>query len=155
MARPAPTPEEKAEQFFSKFKPLPSGCWEWIANKAPSGYGQFRKNTHKNMRAHRFSYEFFRGPIPDGLVIDHLCLKKDCVNPCHLEVVTVKENTLRGIAVNGHINAMKTHCKQGHEYTPENTLKKINNRNGSIGRGCRACRDKSNAARYPNAKRNK
>lgn len=153
MARPAPTQDEKAEQFFSKFvADAQTGCWLWTANKSKSGYGQFRKTTGINMRAHRYSYEFFRGKIPEGLVIDHLCMVKNCVNPCHLEVVTIKENTNRAIKVNGHVNAMKTHCKQGHPYSPENTIPKM--WQGVVqGRGCRTCRDAANARRYPNAKR--
>ena len=67
-------------------------CWEWRAFIRPNGYGQFNKNEY----AHRVSYEEFVGPIPEGLVIDHLCRNRSCINPEHLEPVTQHENLLRG-----------------------------------------------------------
>jgi hypothetical protein len=71
------------------------------------------------------------GKIPEGLQIDHLCRVRECANPAHLEAVTCRENLLRGDTVTAH-NANKTHCVNGHEYTPENT---------AITRdGCRRCR---------------
>ena len=71
----------------------------------------------KQTYAHRFSYEFYKGKIPDGFQIDHLCRKRDCVNPDHLEAVTQKENINRGL-VNTSKNSF---CKNGHEFTSKNT----------------------------------
>lgn len=104
-----------------------NGCWEWIgANQY--GYGRFRKlvpttgkATHQVL-AHRWSYENLVGEIPEGLDLDHLCRNRICVNPEHLEPVTNEENIRRGFGI-GMINAGKTRCAQGHEYTEENTYR--------------------------------
>lgn len=84
--------------------------------------------------AHRHAYEKEYGPIPDGLVIDHLCRVGLCVNPLHLEAVTNKENILRGYGAPA-VNARKTHCHKGHEFSEENTHISPQNR-----RICKACR---------------
>ena len=89
-------------------------CWLWTASLKPNGYSQFNYNG-KNRSGHRVAYELAVGPIPDGLTIDHLCRVRRCVNPCHLEVVTGRENQRRGFAA-------RTHCPSGHEFTVENTL---------------------------------
>jgi hypothetical protein len=90
-----------------------SGCWEWTGPKHHNGYGACSK-TLGTKRAHRATYQLLVGDIPEGLVIDHLCRVRNCVNPAHMEPVTDYENRLRG-------NAVITHCPQGHEYTPDNT----------------------------------
>ncbi len=102
-----------------------SGCWIWMGGISPDGYsnGMYRK-----------SYLHFRGEIPKGLHLDHLCRVRCCVNPWHLEAVTCHENILRGVGATA-INARKTHCKYGHEFTPENT--EIVAR----GRHCRQCKN--------------
>src|SRR5688572_16860021 len=71
------------------------GCWLWTASRILSGYGQVRFEG-KNQRAHRVAYALVKGPIPEGLVLDHLCRVKHCVNPDHLEAVTQAENLRRG-----------------------------------------------------------
>lgn len=96
-----------------------TGCWLWTASCQYTGYGRYRYNG-KDCRAHRASYEIFVGTIPDGLDLDHLCRVRKCVNPEHLEPVTRRENLNRGIGISA-INHHKTHCKNGHEFTPENT----------------------------------
>ncbi len=80
---------------FNKFvSPQPTGCWHWTGAKTDKGYGRFYLNGNKH--AHRISYELLIGPIPNGLVIDHLCRNPSCVNPAHLEPVTHVENVKRG-----------------------------------------------------------
>jgi hypothetical protein len=117
------------ERFFAAVKKNDkTGCWEWTGCKYITGYGRI-VNKKKALYAHRVSYEIHNGPIPNGLTIDHLCFVKHCVNPDHLEAVTMGENIRRS-------DRAVTHCPRGHEYTDENTY--INP--GSGCRGCRECR---------------
>jgi hypothetical protein len=110
------------ERFMSHVEPQADGCWLWTASKNHLGYGQWApSSSYKGSRqAHRWSYEWLVGPIPEGLVLDHLCRTPLCVNPDHLEPVTQRENVLRGRSPQA-VNARKTHCIRGHEFTPENT----------------------------------
>jgi hypothetical protein len=74
-----------------------SGCWLWMGRVDDWGYGRISAGGGKGreLRVHRVAYELLVGPIPDGLVIDHLCLVKRCVYPDHLEPVTSEENSRR------------------------------------------------------------
>jgi hypothetical protein len=83
---------------------VPIECWRWIGSKHRAGYGSFHGY------AHRFAYEHFVGPIPKGLVIDHMCLNKWCVNPSHLRVVTTKVNSLASGNSPPRLNSLKTEC---------------------------------------------
>lgn len=109
-----------------------TSCLEWIGSKEDKmGYGKF---VYENGQyAHRYSYEYFIGPIPDGMTIDHLCENPSCVNPFHLTLATQRDNILRGNNICAR-NARKTHCKRGHEFTPENTMLLRGGR-----RQCREC----------------
>jgi hypothetical protein len=114
-----------------------SGCLEWTGVLGKGGYGMLHVANRSRPRAgsvmrsvHRVVWEMLCGPIPHGLVIDHLCRNRRCVNPAHMEVVTPVENTLRGDV--GKHWARRTHCKHGHEYTAENTR---------VVRGARVCRE--------------
>ena len=124
------------ERFEEKYIPEPnSGCWLWTAATNGNGYGVIRLGPRPASMgyAHRVSYELHKGPIPEGLVIDHLCRVTLCVNPDHLEVVTHRENLLRGVGFSA-VNAKKTHCLQGHPLSGDNLLSR---KDGS--RCCRTC----------------
>ncbi len=126
-----------AEAFFLarvEQDPL-TGCHNWIG-RLTLGYGHMRVGR-QNFRAHRYAYERVRGPIPFGLVIDHLCRNKACCNPDHLEAVTQQENTLRGLAPSAK-NAAASHCGRGHALPSK--------ANNSGRRVCLVCR-RANAAK--------
>jgi hypothetical protein len=120
------------ETFWEKVEKTPT-CWLWRGNKNKFGYGSI-SFLNKRHGAHRLAYEFIRGPIPEDMVLDHLCRNPSCVNPDHLEIVTQRENILRGTAP-AAIQAKKTHCKFGHEFNKENTRFK----NNAGHRVCRKC----------------
>lgn len=111
------------ERFWQKVHTVPhSGCWIWVGAASANGYGNFLVGD-KYLQPHRASYMMFVGPIPGGLHLDHLCRVTYCVNPAHLEPVTCAENLRRGMGpklTSARMQA-KTHCPNGHAYTPENT----------------------------------
>ncbi len=118
-----------------------SGCWVWQGTKMKSGYGviSLPKSYSKSTSvAHRVSWEVFVGPIPDSMVLDHLCGNRACINVEHLEVTTFGENTRR--AQLKHPNRKKTHCPKGHPYDGDN-LKMYGER-----RRCRACANEATVA---------
>ncbi len=115
-------------------------CWLWTGARSTSGYARLRVDG-RSVDVHRWAYGLFVGPIPDGLQLDHLCRVRHCVRPSHLEPVTQVENMRRGRGI-GVRNSLKTHCPQGHEYTPDNTL----NEGGA--RRCRICRARTKQRSY-------
>ena len=124
------TPEHLPSRFWGRVAAGdPRNCWQWLGPTRFKGYGFITLNQ-RTRPVHRVAYELTVGPIPTGLVLDHLCRNRVCVNPLHLEPVTNRENILRGEAPSA-VHALKTHCPQGHEYNPENTR---------ISKGRRHCR---------------
>src|SRR5690606_14050374 len=119
------------DRFWKKVEPT-GFCWKWTGGLNPGGYGRFSVGG-RCVAAHRFAYEALVGPIPEGLVLDHLCRNRACVNPDHTEPVTDRVNTLRGFGPSA-LNARATRCSEGHEFTDENTYL---NQSGS--RVCLTC----------------
>jgi hypothetical protein len=110
-----------------------TGCWEWQGARLAKGYGKFYYRG-KLRNVHRVAYELLVAPIPAGMQIDHfVCDNARCCNPEHMRPVTARENLLRSEG-RAATNAAKTHCKYGHEFTPDNTYIRENG-----GRTCRAC----------------
>lgn len=109
-------------------------CWLWKASLKPSGYGHFNV-AGKSVRAHRLAYQLSIGPIPDGKMLCHSCDNPQCVNPAHLTPGTNSENQQDSLAKGRNAQKRKTHCLNGHAFTPENTLPASK----PGGRACRAC----------------
>lgn len=132
--------EQDIQRFESKTV-RGDGCWTWTgAHYKNSGYAMFAmRDLDGKWRptvGHRVAYQIHRGPIPDGLQLDHLCRNRGCVNPDHLEAVEQRVNIARGVG-QSVLNAAKTHCPKGHEFTPENTYVRPTGKHRS--RECRTC----------------
>lgn len=126
-------------RFWKKAIPEPNtGCWIWTGS-TNQGYGRL-KFRGKRLYAHRWAYERIFGRVPSGLVSDHLCRVRCCVNPAHIELVSDVENIRRGfrdrrrLGIFGKVTS--SHCRKGHELSPENTL---------VAAGYRRCRKCVNA----------
>jgi hypothetical protein len=134
-------PSSLVDRFLSKFEKT-DHCWLWEGGINEWGYGQFWVGGTRKKMAHRVSYELYIGPIPEGLTIDHLCRVPACVNPAHMEVVTVAENILRGTGPSANY-ARRTHCENGHPFVAGN----VRHRGGSNGRRCVTCEHARDVAR--------
>ena len=119
-------PRNSIDTAWARVRVDMGGCWEWTGCLTAQGYGVMSYMGRPTLM-HRLLYEDVCGVIPPGMVIDHLCRTRHCVNPLHLEVVTQLENKLRGTGAPA-VNARKTHCKDGHE------LKRVRG-----GRRCGTC----------------
>ena len=127
-------------RFLSGFEMPGQDCWEWEGYRTRSGYGVFSHSSMsgRDMNSHRYSFMFFRGIPPEGYHIHHICKNKACVNPDHLQSVSVKDHPDEPYSINRN----KKFCKKGHPYDVENTY--FDNR-GS--RNCKIChRNKSRKA---------
>lgn len=131
-----PTPTER---LWVNSTRRPGGCWEWTGFVRPDGYGEIRHNGVRIL-AHRFAYVLLMAPIQAGMVLDHLCQNKACVNPAHLEPVTNAENLRRG----GMRGERATHCRNGHPYEADMAV--------GQGRRCRTCHRLNESARRRKAR---
>lgn len=138
---------DPAAAFWSHVtKDKESDCWLWTGRLNHAGYGEIQRDG-KKQAAHIWAYEYFIEKLEEGMQVDHVakngCKNKNCVNyETHLEAVTSYENFSRSNGI-ARINRDKTHCKRGHEFTEDNTIRKINSRTGKSYRNCRECRNTS------------
>lgn len=133
--------EPDLDRFERLTEPMPTGCLVWQGKRDKQGYGRMYAYGTNSYLAHRFAYEQFIGPIPEGMQVDHLCRNQSCVNPEHLEAVTPLVNTHRSILARG-LTIPVSHCVRGHAFDEANTRY---NKRGD--RACRAC-DRENQKRY-------
>jgi len=136
-------------RFFAKVQIVENGCWLWMgAIGTKWSYPYFKSDSGKMVLAHRWAYERWVGPIPEGFQLDHfVCETKHCVNPGHVRPVTPRENVLRSDGVTAR-NAAKTHCIRGHEFSEENTYRTPTTND----RQCRICQ-RETRRRYKARKR--
>ena len=138
----------QSQRFQRKVNISENGCWHWVGSKYPNGYGRFYDEKNHGVRAHRWAYEAWVGPISEGLTVDHKChdpltcndgvncSHRKCVNPEHMNLVSIQDNLKRRSSV------VVTHCPQGHEYTIENTYT-----HGGT-RTCKTCNNQRSLDRY-------
>ena len=119
-------------KILSKIK-TSENCWEWKGYIGKDGYGVIKING-RLYKSHRLCYVIFKGDLNIDLVIDHACKNRSCVNPDHLREVTHRFNNVTNSISPIALNSLKTHCKNGHEFTEGNTLMKKD------GRRCRSCK---------------
>lgn len=138
-----PTLNGKLRSTLDRLEPITeSGCLVWTGTCKRNGYAYVSVDG-KEILLHRFLYESLVGPIAPGMQIDHLCRVRSCGNVAHLEVVTQRENVLRGEGRTA-MNARKTHCTKGHPLVPENLAKHGDRKT----RDCRICAKVNNRESY-------
>lgn len=123
MGRRGAKPRPASERFHSKYEVDPTtGCWNWTAARGDHGYGTIGETVapmkSKTLLAHRLSFEMHKGPIPEGLVVDHMCNNRACVNPNHLQAITHWENINRSPSPEIQ-RRLANRCIRGHDLTDQ------------------------------------
>lgn len=117
---PADVAEHLGALILSTAKTSPDGCILRTVQLDHYGYSQILTRGSASARskffAHRVVWTFLRGPIPDGLTIDHLCRVRNCMNVEHMEVVTLRENQRRSDNASSRARRLER-CQRGHEFT--------------------------------------
>lgn len=137
------------DEIRARIEIMPSGCWAWLGCRYPEGYGRL-KLRQIDVLAHRLSYITFRGSFDPLLDLDHLCRNRMCVNPEHLEPVSMLENVRRGMSPPA-INARKTQCANGHALAGAN-VRYERLPSGTLARRCHACAIEKQRVRRANAR---
>jgi hypothetical protein len=125
---------DKEARFWAKVEIGP-GCWNWTGAMNPSGYGRFAAEGRTLHGAHRVAFQLNGGAIPEGMVIDHICRNRRCVNPAHLRCVDRLTNVHENSEASAHLNSIKSHCASGHPLSGANLFVRADGY-----RGCRQCR---------------
>lgn len=138
------------ERFWDKLIPEPnSGCWLWIGSLTSRGYGSFYLSPTRTGVAHKMTHKLVYPRLPRfrgrRTVVDHKCRTRSCANPEHGRALREDINVAIGTSPSA-LNAKKTHCPSGHEYTDENTTT-WTSPTGVVKRMCRACRRERSRAR--------
>jgi hypothetical protein len=124
-----------------------AGCWEWTGTRAVwGGYGVIQ-HCGKQWKAHRVAYLLTHGAIDEAKIVCHRCDNPSCVRPDHLYQGTFTDNN-RDTVKRGRRAAPKTHCKNGHPFTPENTWVAYKSAGVATGRRCAICTNELNKASY-------
>jgi hypothetical protein len=134
--------KEPEEVRFWRMVQKTDGCWLWMGAKFRRGYGQFRGYKGKSWKAHRFAFKLNGGELVPGEYICHRCDNPSCVRPDHLFAGTPTDNVQDCIRKGRLTRKRLTHCKRGHEFTPENTITRPK------GKACRTCQLTSRRAMY-------
>lgn len=146
----APAEHGLPARFWAKVKKLPGGCWEWTGTLTTKGYGKFSvkaDGVNKYVYTHRLLFESINGDIPNGMFVCHSCDNPACCNPKHLWLGTNQDNQRDSVSKRRHKESRKTHCSNGHEFSPENTIRYGRRRY------CRICAAMREALRPKKAKK--
>ncbi len=137
LAHGGGVPAPAIERFMARCQRAPSGCLEWAGATGSRGYGSFSfGGKGKSVLAHRWIYEFHKGPIPAGMAIDHLCANRRCQEISHLDICSRVENTKR-------YAQRLTHCRNGHSFTGNNVKVRTDGK-----RRCIACNRATSKRQY-------
>jgi hypothetical protein len=135
----------------ASFEVSEDGCWLWTRPLTNEGYARlnWKHQDGPNVPGgHRVVLAAIGQPVPMGMVVDHACRNRACINPDHLDVVVQRENVMRSPIAIGALNAAKTHCAQGHHYSADNTYVWRSTKRSTTVRICKTCQRAHARRRY-------